>query len=468
MAAPTRSASAPAAGAAGGIATANSPPLALPLPFFIAGPLALVLLWAGVALGGDRLLDFYLFPSDLAATHLAVLGWLTMVICGALYQLSPVVFRTRLYSERLGRWQFPLYVVGVAGLVLSFKLMWTPGLPIFGSIVVLSLLLFLYNIGRTLLRRGAWSITGQYLLHAFACLAITISVGLTFAANLHFRWFAVPQHALAAHVHLGVAGWFGLTLMGVTYQLFPMFALVHGHGLRLAWAVLWVTTAGVGLLFVALLLGLPRSVVLAAALLLAAGEIGWIIDVWRMFRLRRRRTLDLTQQHTIASTAALALCVAVGLRLVVAGPAGTQAQTRWYLAYALLALGGWLTLAIMGQFYKILPFLVWHQRYSPRLGRAPVPLLRDLYRERRAQAAFWLYLVGLAGSVAAALTGSGAGLRLAGLVALAGSAGWAWTLVEVLGPHAAPVRPVVSPAPESSRGAEAAPAKAAPPIIEAR
>src|SRR6185312_11428852 len=120
------------------------------------------------------------------------LGWLTAVMMGALYQFAPVVFRTRLYSERLGRLQFSLYALGVAGLVLSFRQMWTPGLAICGSTVVIAVLLFLYNIGRTLLRRETWSLTGQFLLHAFACLTLTVAVGLSFALNLHFHWLAVP------------------------------------------------------------------------------------------------------------------------------------------------------------------------------------------------------------------------------------------------------------------------------------
>jgi hypothetical protein len=437
--------------ASGGPATANSPRLGLPLLFFVLGPLALVLLFAALALGGDRLLVYYTLPADLAETHLATLGWLTAVMMGALYQFAPVVFRTRLYSERLGRLQFCLYALGVAGLVLSFRQMWTPGLAICGSMVVIAVLLFLYNIGRTLLRRETWSLTGQFLLHAFACLALTVAVGLSFALNLHFHWFAVPAQALAAHVHLGIAGWFGLTLIGVNYELMPMFALVHGHGLRLARAILWVVTAGVVLLFVALLLGLPRPVVLTAALTLASGYVLWIYDVYRMFRLRRRKTLDLTQQHTIASTVALAATIGVGLYLVFAGPSAPAAETRWYMAYAVLALGGWLTLAIMGQYYKILPFLVWHHRYSPLLGRAPVPLLRDLYNERRARAAFVLYIAGLVAVVGALLAGSGVALRLAGLLALAGAGGWAWTLVEVLRPHRPAVRgPATPPRPPAT------------------
>lgn len=433
MASPQRVAAASST-APTGIATANSPPLGLPLAFFIAGPIAFVVLWGGMALGGSTLLGYSLFPADLAETHLATLGWITMVMFGALYQFIPVVFRTKLYSLRLGRIQFALYVAGVITLVASFKQMWTPGLGIGGSTVVFAVMLFLYNIARTLQRRTAWTLSGQYIAHALFFLAATVVLGLTYALDLHFHWFAIPRHALAAHVHLGIAGWLGLTLMGVTYQLVPMFALVHGHDQRLARVNLWLVTLSLAVLSIALLFGHPRALIVAAAILLAMGEILWAFDVYRMLRLRRR-PFDLTQAHTIASTLALAATVPVGLGLLIHGPGSLATQTRWDMTYALLALGGWFTLAIMGQYYKIVPFLVWHHRYSPLIGRQPVPLLRHMYSNRRARIAFALYLVGFCGSMLATIIGSATGLRTAATVAFLGSVGWSWTLVEVLRPH---------------------------------
>jgi hypothetical protein len=419
--------------------TANSPRLRLPLGFFVAGPLALVLLQLVLALDGGRLLQHYLLPADLSETHLATLGWVTMMMIGALYQLAPVVFQTRLHSERLGLVQFWLYLGGVAGLVLSFRRMWTPGLGIFGTLVVLAVALFLYDAGRTLHGSRVRSLTGSYLLHALACLGLTVIAGLTLALDLHFHWFAIPRHALAAHVHLAAVGWLGLTLIGTSYQLMPMFALVHGHGTRLARTILWTLTGGLAALFFSLLLALPRPLFLGAAVVVAGALLAYAYDVYRMFRLRRRRALDLTQQHTIVSTTSLVLAVGVGLYIAFVDPRGA-AQTRWYLAYAELALGGWLTLAIMGQYYKILPFLVWHHRYSARMGREPVPLLRDLYQPRRAQIAFYCYLAGYALTTVGFLAGSAAAVRGGGVLGLSGSAAFAWTLVEVLGPHRPPAR----------------------------
>jgi hypothetical protein len=57
-------------------------------------------------------------------------------------------------------------------------------------------------------------------------------------------------------------------------------------------------------------------------------------------------------------------------------------------ALELAALVGWLGQSIIGYLYKIVPFLIWHARYGPLVGREPVPLMRELVHERWAWASF--------------------------------------------------------------------------------
>ena len=51
---------------------------------------------------------------------------------------------------------------------------------------------------------------------------------------------------------------------------------------------------------------------------------------------------------------------------------------RVALAYAVVVLGGWVSLTIVGMMLKIVPFLVWYRAYGPRAGREPVPTLAQL------------------------------------------------------------------------------------------
>ena len=65
------------------------------LAFVLAG---LVLPWLAAELAGH-----YYQPHILALTHTLTLGWITLTILGASYQLIPILLERPVWSERLGR-----------------------------------------------------------------------------------------------------------------------------------------------------------------------------------------------------------------------------------------------------------------------------------------------------------------------------------------------------------------------------
>jgi len=68
---------------------------------------------------------------------------------------------------------------------------------------------------------------------------------------------------------------------------------------------------------------------------------------------------------------------------------------------ALLMAAGWLiffgffAFAITGHIYKIVPFLVWFERFSPLVGKQKVPMLADMLPKKSSQAQFVFSAVGV-------------------------------------------------------------------------
>ena len=91
----------------------TGPSLWLPLRYLITGQVSLLLAIALALLRAEDLVDFYYQGHLLAITHLITLGWITTTIMGASFLVAPLIFSAPLYSERLGRWQFPLLAVGL-------------------------------------------------------------------------------------------------------------------------------------------------------------------------------------------------------------------------------------------------------------------------------------------------------------------------------------------------------------------
>ena len=395
----------------------RSPGPDLPGRYLATGLGAFLLFAIGVPLLAPDLVRTNDDPRVFALTHLAVLGWITMTMIGALYQLFPVALGGTIRSARLGRWNYWVLMAGIAGFIPCFYLDWTPGVALFGSLTVGGILHFAFQLLRSFPSVQDWHPMAFYVLTALVWLVATIGFGSIYALNWHFRWFEVSDPMLAAHVHLGLAGWLGLTLMGVSYKLTELFSLAHGHGRILTFANLGLWNAGLLGLTLSLLFAPDTPLVTAFAALLAASAVLHVVDLGLLLQTRRRRKLTVEQWHAFASLASL--LVAAGLGLLLAS--GHMPARSWVDAYGYAALAGWFGFAIVGKSYKILPFLNWLHRYSRVAGQRPVPLLRELVDERLAWSSFSLLLAGFVGVLSGLLTGNVAVVRGGGIVYAAGA-----------------------------------------------
>ncbi|MCC7088373.1 MAG: hypothetical protein C3F10_08800 [Dehalococcoidia bacterium] len=419
-------------------APGRGPALALVAPFFLAAPLGLAL--AGLILAfsnGDTLLAINA-PRTVALTHAAVIGWLTMGIFGAVYQLGPAVLGGRLVSSRLARVHFFVHATVVPAFVWTF---WQWDVRLMGyaaSGLVLSFILFLINAFPAIgtLRRGA--LPARYLGASLVMLAVTAGFGITWAGTLQHLWFPVTMGRLAGHAHLGLLGWLGLTLMGVAYQLAPMFNVVQRKRPVAGGPILALTvTAALGGGLV--LMADPGPWVrLAVAAAMAAGPGAWGIEMLRLMLARSRRTLDVQGRATFVSLGFLVVTICLGLLAAIGKPVSPGHEpTRLLLGYGIAGVSGWAGIMLIGNSYKILPFLVWYHRYRQLAGIRPVPVVADIYSEGAARAVLAVHTTGTIVAIAGALLGDLNILRAGGLMLTLGAALHMVSLAHiVLAPHA--------------------------------
>ena len=140
------------------IADVHAPSVAIPLRFVVTGMLSLFVGVIWLVFRPDILATYHYNQYVIAVTHLFVLGWISSVIMGAMYQLVPVALETRLHSERLARWHYVLHVIGFAGMVAMFWIWDMKQVGHFGSIFGAGVVIFAYNLVRTLLRIPRWNV----------------------------------------------------------------------------------------------------------------------------------------------------------------------------------------------------------------------------------------------------------------------------------------------------------------------
>ncbi|HEX6939504.1 MAG TPA: hypothetical protein VF158_08835 [Longimicrobiales bacterium] len=407
----------PVAPLPGGLAAANAPPFRLPgehfaaaLAFWGAGAAGLVWIAPSLAEG------LFPLPRVIAVTHLFTLGWITTSILGALYQFFPVALRVPVRSQRLAHASFLLFVPGlgafVAGLVAGAQVALLAGAAAFAT----GLLLFLCNLAATLARVRERDLSWWSLAAAGSFLLATIGLGLALAGNL--RWGYLGEHrflALGLHLHVAIAGWVLMVVIGVARHLLPMFLLSHGAGERAGKTAAALVAGGV---FTLALLHhvLPMELLWVATAAIGAGAAAFLVQTALYFRHRMRPKLDPGMRLAGVALGVLGVALLLAPAALRAGVGAPRLATA-YVATLVLGFG----LFVAAHYYKILPFLVWYHRFGPLAGKRPVPRVAELYGERTALAAAALLVCGTAGLVAATLAGAGAAARAAAAVYAAGA-----------------------------------------------
>jgi hypothetical protein len=417
----------------------------LPLAYLVTAAVAFVVAALAVPWLAPGLAGHYYQPRVLALTHTVTLGWITLTIMGASYQIVPIVLGRPIWSERLARWQLALLVIGIVGLVAHFFIAEWSGLVWAAGLLTLGVGLHLVNAVLSVRGLTAWTFTARLVALAHVGLALTALYGSLLGLDKVVR--VLPGELfpnLHAHVHLALLGWVLPMVIGVAARVYPMFLLAHEPAGWPGRVQLW----GLGLGVPAVALGILGNgpLLAAGALTVAAAVLAHLVWVSAMVRGSRRPALDWGLRFVL--TGALALVPAGGLGLALA--LDVLAGPRVALAYAALALGGWASLTIAGMMLKIVPFLVWYRVYGPRAGREPVPSLPDLGWPGGERLAWALLTVGFAALAVTLWLGEAAWIRGAGLLLAAGALAFAATLARVLH-HLLPCarRPVAAVAPRA-------------------
>jgi hypothetical protein len=408
----------------------------LPLAFMVAGLVALLVGVIWLVARPELLATYHYNQYVIAATHLFVLGWICSIVMGAMYQLVPVALETKLYSERLAKWQFAFHLVGFTGMVWMFNVWNMKQVGHFGTVMAVGVGLFVFNIARTLLRVPKWNVTATAVTAALFWISLTIIAGLSIAtakctyesteglatvggvrtvvsglrslAGFVSHFDAIS--AMHAHAHLGGVGFFTLLIVGVSYKLIPMFTLSDIQSPRRAALSVALLNLGLAGSFITILLRSPWKLAFALVVITALVIYGW--ELTAILRARKRRALDWGIKYFIT---AVALFIPLSILSVVLSWPGLPLNPlvgQLENLYGFLGLLGVVSFAIMGMLYKIIPFLVWFGIYSKHIGRAQVPALAEMYSTWLQVIGYWSFLAGLVLTSTAIIRENATGVRI--------------------------------------------------------
>jgi hypothetical protein len=375
-----------------GLSLDNVPPIDTPLRFFLVAPVFGVL--AGILLiGYPELLTNRWLPATLAFTHLLTLGVGTMVMLGALFQVLPVVSNRAVpWDQAIAPWVRRGMVWGTLALATGFLTSrgWLIGLA--ALLLASGFVLFVSAFGTGLVRaRPAGATTVTLRLAALSLVATLVLGGMQLSLRLWPEAGLYELHQTFLHAFVGGFGWVLLLIMGVSFQVVPMFHVAPAFPrwvCRQLTLVIFTANAAVLLAWQPVAaLALPLT--LMAAILYASVAL-------KVLMARKRKLVDYTVRFW-----QLGLSQLITASLLTLGLIFTEGDT-WRAPVELL-LGlvfalGFVLSVMLGMLQKIAPFLIYlHlQRKAlanPQAVMVKLPHMKALIPTERSRWQYRLQLV---------------------------------------------------------------------------
>ncbi len=411
-----------------GLSLAQTPPLAAPARFMLTAPLFAAVAGLLLAASGAELTASRWTPPFLAVTHLLTLGFAAMVMFGAVQQILPVlagspVPRPNLTSLAI---HLPLTLGTLClagGLLTGDRVLLFVALGLLAFAIILFVGVALY----CLLRARSAHATVRAMLLAVLALAVTITFGLDLAAGHAVAAMEIHRQFTATHIAWGFTGWIALLIIGVAYQVVPMFQITPDYPRLMTRLLAPVLFGALVLRVIGEVAPLPPLTALGEGVLMAGlGAFG--LATLRLQQQRRRRLPDVTVDYWRLSMGGLLGAVALwGVGYFMPG------DSVRVLAGMLFLLGFTMG-AISGMLYKILPFLVWLHLNNRLQGagrwQGRVPNMRQIIPEKRQRWQFRTYVLAVALCIAALLIPALS--RTAGLALAVAMLFLAWNLFGAL------------------------------------
>jgi hypothetical protein len=366
-----------------------APPFKLIAPYFIIG--IIFYLVSALFLLTFNVNDFQNF-SDLKIiswVHLYLLGFVMMIIFGAMAQLIPVVLEKGHFSVDFYYLIYPLLTIGV--LLMAYGFMHSHLVLSFGGVLVLVCMsIFALETLLTLKNVKEFNITTISVLLSNTFLWIGVIVGFIMALTFAGFFTSDVSELLKAHVFMVIGGYIFITIMAFSYVLLPMFGLAHGFSRKPLDFAITTQSLGVVSVFIASLMSSDILYILGYILSFIS-VISYFYLVYLINKTRARKQNDMYIISLFISFVSFALSAIFGVLHVVTNEALYATLSGWLL------FSGFFGFIILGHLYKIVPFLVWYERFSPLVGKQKVPMLADMVPQTSAniQISFTCIGVGL-------------------------------------------------------------------------
>jgi len=365
-----------------GLSLDQAPPFKAPARFFLTAPVFAIL--GGILIFFSDNLSVMNSPETLAILHFFTIGFMSMVMIGAMQQMLPVLVGVRFPNPVLFATVIHIFLV-LAVLMFGMGFYLQEGDYLLGAAVFLLTGMGLFA-GVTLYKLFETSFASESVV-AMRLSLVSLLAALLFGVYLLLGLGTSDvgenfDKFLKIHGFFAFFGWGGLLIVGVSYQVLPMFYVTEEFEKRVKKYLSFSIFLSVLLFAIAEYANLEAVSLLTFALFCFFGAYSFLI-----LEKRKRKLSDITVFYWRVSSISLV----VGTLLFGANLFAKSDLLSW-IASVLLGYGFVIGL-IHGMLYKIVPFLSWFHISSR--GFFDMPTMKEMIKDRDEKIQFVLFSLSL-------------------------------------------------------------------------
>ncbi len=373
-----------------GLSIDQAPPISAPLRFFLTAPLFAI--FAGFLIffsDASALMSRYSLES-IVVTHAITIGFFGFIMLGALTQMLPVLAGAKIPKVKFAT-TYSHLLLSFGALFMFFGLLQNNAL--FTSIAFVALgsgfMMILIPIAFAIKGVSNFTATVKSMANSIAFAFLIVFMGL-FLLYSYISGNMSELHTTIANIHsvLAIFGFAGILIIGVSFQVLPMFYVAPKFKSFCKRRVIWLIPAGL-LLWAALNI-FDDTYALLAKFWITLFFWAFATTVWKKLSARRRPISDVTVWYWRSASIFLTLGAFLWIF--------DEYFKHEYIVMVAILIGGGFIMSIMtGMLYKIVPFLVWFHLNA--MGYMSIPTMNEMINKKLAALQFILFIASLIGFV---------------------------------------------------------------------
>ncbi|MCK9491678.1 MAG: hypothetical protein M0Q24_06280 [Sulfurimonas sp.] len=372
-----------------GLSLEQAPPISAPLRFYLSAPLFAILAGILMLLSDVSALQSRYSIDSIVITHTITIGFMSFVMLGSLTQMLPVLAGVKMYRvDLVTKISHIAMVLGtlfmIVGLKFEVALLNAFAMLLLGSGFLAMIVVIFMAIKKV--KNFTPTVTGMSLSLVFALFSVLMGIFLLFSyidpdASI-YRNIVANTHSVWA-----IFGFAGILIVGVTFQVLPMFYVAPKFkDFYQKRVVLFISISLILWMITSLFF---QSYAVAAKLWIVLFFASFAIVFLLKIKNRKRKVSDITLLYYKTSSIFLALGSLFWI--------GDEFYLSQHIVVTSIFIGGFILSIMIGMLYKIVPFLIWFHLNA--MGYMNIPTMNEMIDKKLALIQFILFVGSLLGFI---------------------------------------------------------------------